>query len=169
LQLLKIQSPGGDLGGELTDMDYQLLATLTEETREDVGSILRGYNRARNPTFFAARELPENAPKPLNVVASDPSGKIVGGLIAATQFAWLKVSVVAVAEHVRRQGVGRQLMELAERKAVARGCRHAFLDTMEYQAPDFYQKLGYQIAGKLDDWDSHGHAQFLFTKQLSQL
>jgi ribosomal protein S18 acetylase RimI-like enzyme len=60
-------------------------------------------------------------------------------------------------------------MELAEREAVARGCRHAFLDTMDYQAPDFYQKLGYQIAGKLDDWDSHGHAQFLFTKQLSQL
>jgi hypothetical protein len=38
---------------------------------------------------------------------------------------------------------------------------------MDYQAPAFYQKLGYQIAGKLEDWDSLGHSKYLFTKQLN--
>jgi ribosomal protein S18 acetylase RimI-like enzyme len=152
----------------MTGMDYKLVAALTEETRAAVFSFLRSYNRAQNPAFFAARDLPENAPQPLNVVAFDPSGTVVGGLTAETQFAWLKVSIVAVAENARRHGVGRGLMELAEKEAVARGCRHAFLDTMDYQAPGFYQKLGYQIAGKLENWDSHGHAQFLFTKGLGK-
>ena len=146
-------------------MEYQLVATLTDEMREAVVSALRSFNRARSPAFYAARELPENVPKPLNVLAFDPSGKVVGGLIAETQFAWLKVSVVAVAETARRCGVGRRLVELAEQEAVARDCRYAFLDTMDYQAPEFHRKLGYQIASQIDDWDSHGHAQFRFTKQ----
>jgi len=35
---------------------------------------------------------------------------------------------------------------------------------MDYQAPDFYRKLGYQIA---ENWDSHGRTKYLLTKQLS--
>jgi ribosomal protein S18 acetylase RimI-like enzyme len=152
----------------MAEVDYQLVASLTDETRAAVAAPLRAYNRAQSPAFYAARDLPENAPKPLNVVAVDPAGKIVGGLIGETQFAWLKVSIVAVAEHARRCGVGRRLIELAEQEAVARGCRHVFLDTMDYQAPGFYQNLGYQLASKIDDWDSYGHAQYRFTKQLPQ-
>ena len=80
-------------------MDYRLVAELADETWEAVVSILKGYNRDRNPAFYEVRERPENAPKPLSVVACDASGAVVGGLIGETQFAWLKVSIVAVAEH----------------------------------------------------------------------
>lgn len=149
-------------------MRYELVAELTDETRAAVGLPLRSFNRAANPMYYAARELPENAPKPLTLLARDESGAIVGGVIGETQFSWLRVSIVAVAEHHRGQGVGRRLMELAEKEARARGCRYVFLDTMDYQAPSFYQKLGYEISGKLNDWDSHGHSQYLFTKQLAE-
>ena len=149
-------------------MDYRLVTELAEETWEAIASILKSYNRDRNPSFYTARDLPENAPKALHVVAFDADGAVVGGLTGETQFAWLKVSIVAVAEHVRGLGIGRRLMELAEQEAVARGCRHVFLDTMDYQAPAFYQKLGYTVAAKLDDWDSHGHARYYFTKELGQ-
>jgi ribosomal protein S18 acetylase RimI-like enzyme len=152
----------------MSRMDYRLVAELTDEKRAAIASPLRAYNRAQNPAFYAARDLPENAPKPLNVVATDPAGTVVGGLIGDTHFGWLEVSIIAVAEHVRGLGIGRRLMELAEQEAVARGCRHVHLDTMDYQAPDFYQKLGYQVASKIDDWDSHGHAQYRFTKQIGQ-
>jgi len=57
-------------------------------------------------------------------------------------------------------------MELAEQEATARGCRYAYVDTMDYQAPTFYRKLGYQLAGQLDDWNSRGHAKCFFTKRL---
>jgi hypothetical protein len=36
---------------------------------------------------------------------------------------------------MRMQGVGRSIVETAEAEAVRRGCRYAYLDTMDYQAP----------------------------------
>jgi GNAT superfamily N-acetyltransferase len=146
---------------------FKLVVNLAEELREAVGTLLRNYNYASNRDFFTSRDLPENAPMPLNIVVYDAAGTVIGGLLAETQFAWLKISIVAVAEHARRHGIGRRLLEIAEQEAKSRGCKHVFLDTMEYQAPDFYRLLGYQLAGKLDNWDSHGHAQYFFTKQLA--
>ena len=29
------------------------------------------------------------------------------------------------------------------------------------------ESLGYQISGKLENWDFHGHTKFLFTKPLT--
>lgn len=146
--------------------EFRSVAALDEAEREAISFYLRGYNRAHNAAFYQARDLPENAVRPLNFLAYDAAGTIVGGLIGETQFLWLKISVIAVAEHARRRGVGRRLVELAEQEAKGRGCRYAYVDTLDYQAPDFYRKLGYRIAGTLENWDSHGHAKLLFTKQL---
>lgn len=148
-------------------MQYKLIAPLAEALRESVNTLLRNYNRDRNGSFFTARELPENAPDLLNVIVYDSAGMVVGGVLAETQFAWLKISIMAVAERLRRRGIGRELMRIAEQEAVRRGCRYAYLDTMDYQAPDFYRKLGYQVIGEMPDWDSHGHTAYLFTKQLT--
>jgi GNAT superfamily N-acetyltransferase len=147
-------------------MQFKLIAELNDELRESIGALLRAFNRAGNPIFYAARELPENAPWPLNIIAFDTTEHVVGGLLAETQFTWLRISILVVAESARRRGVGRRLMELAESEAANRGCEHAYLDTMDFQAPDFYLKLGYRIAGRLDNWDSHGHTKFFFTKPL---
>ena len=67
----------------------------------------------------------------------------------------------------RRQGIGRQILLAAEREAIERGCQYAFLDTMQFQAPAFYEKLGYSQAGVIPDWDSHGHAKYYFVKAIS--
>ena len=37
---------------------------------------------------------------------------------------------------------------------------------METQAPEFYEKAGYRVAGLLEDWDSHGNSKFFFVKDL---
>ena len=73
---------------------------------------------------------------------------------------------MATREGWRRKGVGTALLARAEAVAKESGCRYAYTDTMEYQAPDFYQKAGYKIAGELDDWDSHGHKKLFFIKGL---
>lgn len=138
-----------------------------EEVKEAICTDLRQFNLENNGPFFAARELPANAPRPLCVAARDDAGRILGGLLGETQFAWLKVSIMTVIPSARRQGIGSRLLLAAESEAISRGCRYAYADTMEYQAPGFYQRLGYQLAGKLEDWDSHGHAKFFFVKRLA--
>ena len=77
----------------------------------------------------------------------------MGGLIGRTNEVpeWLEVSVIWVAEDRRGQGTGRQLMRLAEEEAKRRGCRYARLATGDYQAPDFYHKVGYRLYGELQN------------------
>ena len=87
-------------------------------------------------------------------------------MFATTQFHWLRIDIMATKEDQRRQGVGRALLSSAEQVAKERGCKYAFTDTMDYQAPGFWEKVGYKVAGEIDDWDSHGHRKFYFTKEL---
>lgn len=73
---------------------------------------------------------------------------------------------MAVRVEWRRHRVGGRLLDVAEEEARRRGCEYACVDTMSFQAPDFYIRHGYQIAERLPDWDSHGHEKLLLTKQL---
>jgi N-acetylglutamate synthase-like GNAT family acetyltransferase len=61
-----------------------------------------------------------------------------------------KVSAVVVDEAARRQGVGEQLMALAEREARRRGCVLLFLTTAERRkdAHAFYRGLGFEETGR---------------------
>lgn len=140
----------------------------TPEIVDAIGEPLREYNEAHNAGFWAARERPENAPRALTVVARDSAGQILGGLLAETQFKWLKISIMSVHSGIRGIGIGRQIVAAAEREAVTRGCQYAYVDTMSYQSPGFYEALGYAIAGRLPDWDSHGHEKLFLTKRLSE-
>ncbi len=145
---------------------FTLLDTVDDELKNAVIAELRHYNRSRNAAWFEALALPGNAARPLNVLALDATGQPLGGLLGETQLAWLKIQYVSIRADARRCGLGTRLMALAEQEAAIRGCMYAFLDTMSYQAPDFYQKRGYRIVGQLDDWDSHGHAKFFLVKTL---
>jgi GNAT superfamily N-acetyltransferase len=126
---------------------------------------LREYNWQTNPGFMEKLELPEYRAKPL-VLLARAGDTVIGGLFSETQLSWLRISIMAVDPKWRSQGVGTALLAEAERQAIARGCLHAYVDTMEYQAPEFYRARGFHIAGEIPDWDSHGHRKLYLTKRL---
>jgi len=102
---------------------------------------------------------------PVNLFLRDAGDEVVGGLLAGIWGGVLFVRILWVSEALRGRGFGRRLMETAERRAVERGCRHVFLDTFDFQAPGFYEKLGYQTYAKADDWPV-GHAHHFLSKDL---
>lgn len=102
--------------------------------------------------------------KPLKLVARDEEG-IVGGLIGHTRWSWLYVAKLWVHERARGRGVGTRLLAEAEAIARSRGCTDASLDTFEYQARPFYEKLGYELFGTLDGYPP-GYRQFYLRKSL---
>jgi GNAT superfamily N-acetyltransferase len=144
----------------------ELVDALPADAIAALEASLRTFNRDHNPDFWHERELPANAARQLNVCARSEDGRAIGALTGETQFKWLRVSLMSVEQSARGQGFGASMMDLAEAEAIRRGCQYAYVDTMDYQAPDFYHRLGYTIAGQLDDWDSHGHAKLFLVKKL---
>ena len=102
---------------------------------------------------------------PLNIVEYDADGQIVGGILGGTYWGWMYVDILWVDENHRRKGIGSKLLQKAETEAVRRGCHHVHLDTMSWQAPEFYQKHGYGIIGILPDIPS-GNQKYLLMKAL---
>jgi len=150
----------------MNDVHFETSRDVTEVTREAVYDQLRSFNRAANPDLWAKYDDAAHEAIPLSVIAYGKNGAVAGGLFGETQFSWFKLSIMAVRAELRRQGLGRALVERAEAEARRRGCKYVFLDTMSYQAPGFYESLGYQVVGRIEDWDSHGHTKYFFTKGL---
>lgn len=103
---------------------------------------------------------------PLTLVLRDNKQTMVGALTGATLWHWLSIDVLWIAEHQRGLGHGSALVKHAESLAIERGCQHARLDTFDFQARGFYERLGYTVYGALDDFP-RGHTQYHLAKRLA--
>ena len=101
----------------------------------------------------------------LNIVEYDNSGNIIAGILGGTYWGWMHIDILWVDENHRRQGLGSQLLETAESEAINRGCHSVHVDTMSWQAPDFYKKHGYETISELNDIPS-GNKKFHLIKKL---
>jgi len=86
----------------------------------------------------------------------------LGGVDGYTHWRWLYVSHLWVDDAVRGEGVGSHLMNAIETQARLRGCRAAWLDTFSFQAPGFYESIGYQRFGELPDFPPGSRRHFLW-------
>jgi GNAT superfamily N-acetyltransferase len=102
--------------------------------------------------------------RPLTVTLRERR-EIVGGLVGETFFGWLFVALLWIADEHRGKGFGKSLIETAEEEARRRGARNAYLDTFSFQAPGFYEKLGYRAFGRLDEFPA-GYHRLWMTKAL---
>ena len=94
-----------------------------------------------------------------------PNQQVAGGLVGETHWGWLFVHLLFVKEELRGRGYGHQLLMLAEEEARRRGAKNAYLDSFSFQAPDFYQRNGYEVFGVLEDFPV-GHQRYYLKKQL---
>jgi len=104
--------------------------------------------------------------RPLIVAIEDAQGAVVGGLWAHTSWDWLFVQLLFVPENLRGHGVGSELMARAEAEAHRRGCHSAWLDTFQFQARGFYERIGYSCFAELPDYPI-GFARYFMKKRLS--
>ncbi|MBK5970981.1 MULTISPECIES: GNAT family N-acetyltransferase [Thiorhodovibrio] len=140
-------------------MEYQLDLTdeANEEIRKEIVASLVEYN--------ASKAGPSNG-RPLVIALRDTSNTIMGGLWGSTGFQWLFTQLLVVPEGLRGRGVGSQLMRMAEAEAMARGCHGAWLDTFEFQARGFYERIGYKCFAQLPEYPS-GFSRYFMKKSLA--
>jgi GNAT superfamily N-acetyltransferase len=89
--------------------------------------------------------------RPLAVLISVPGSKaVVGGLLGRTSLGLLFIDLFFLPPSLRKHGLGSRIMQAAEDEARRRGCRKAVVITINFQAPEFYQRHGYQVFGQID-------------------
>ena len=94
------------------------------------------------------------------------AGTLVGGLMGRTGRGWLHVELLALPLSDHGTGLGTRLIGLAEAEALRRGCVGSFLNTIAFQAPEFYRKLGYTEFATLPH-DDPALSRIWFQKRLA--
>jgi GNAT superfamily N-acetyltransferase len=139
-------------------MGYSMMLTevVDDELRKAILAPLVVYNDS---------QVGPSRGRPLAVAIGDETGAVIGGLWGSTGYGWLFTQLLVVPEQFRRQGVGTRLMQMAEQEALARGCRGAWLDTFDFQARGFYERLGYTCFGEIPNYPL-GHSRYFMKKEL---
>lgn len=83
--------------------------------------------------------------KPFRIYIKDSNQSVLGGASGITYYGCLYIDMLWVDESIRNHGFGKKIMEEAEKIGRERKCTFASLNTMDWEALPFYQKLGYQI------------------------
>ena len=123
---------------------------ITESPSEDEVQFIQQQVRGHNFTF-----LP-NDRRSLAVFERDETGNIIAGLTATTYWERLDIHFLWVCQKHRNKGLATNLLQMAEREALSRGCRISQVDTFSFQALPLYQKLGYTVFGSTGNFpDAH--------------
>jgi GNAT superfamily N-acetyltransferase len=93
------------------------------------------------------------------------SGRVLGGLILQSYWKESYVELLWLADRARGHGYGRELIQEAERRARRRGSRLIHLNTYSFQAPGFYEKLGYRRCGAMSG-SPKGARRYFYVKHL---
>ena len=135
---------------------YLRLENMESEKAREIANQIRAYNRSK-------REEAES--EPLNLYVEDEKGNLMAGLVAETFGNWLEIEYLFVREELRGQGIGSKLLQRAENEAKNRNRRFAFVNTYQFQAPDFYKSHGYKEVFTLQNYPYTGQ-RFYYQKDL---
>lgn len=102
------------------------------------------------------------------LLRDDADGPVTGGLYGFVIFDWLFIQYLAVPLNSQGQGIGRKLMAQAEDWARQKKLTGLWLDTFDFQARPFYEKLGFSVFGEIDDHPK-GSRRYFLKKRLTPL
>lgn len=105
---------------------------------------------------------------PLAVLVRDGSGSAIGGMLGHTSGGWLSIDVLWLPAHLRGGGIGAKLVASAETEARQRGCVGAHVNTGSFQAPGFYERLGFEVCGIIDDYPLN-HKRITLSKRFDSV
>jgi GNAT superfamily N-acetyltransferase len=102
----------------------------------------------------------------LSCFARSAAGEVIGGAVGRSWGECCELQQLWVHPAHRRQGLGAQLVLAFEEAGRVRGCRSFYLETFSFQAPAFYQSLGYTPVCELRGF-GHGIVKYVMVKESS--
>lgn len=133
--------------------------TPSEPTAEDVQYLEdRLYEHNSGITGIADGQL-------LAFFSRDESDRIVGGICGNTWGGGCEIRQFWVEPSHRDRGLGTLLFRAAEQEARRRGCSQMLLMTFSFQAPEFYERNGFEVVATIAE-HPRGHRNLLMRKRL---
>lgn len=93
------------------------------------------------------------------------AGDLVAGYSGHTWGGCCVITHLWVAQSSRRRGIGRRLLENAGSEALRRNCTQIILMTHSFQAPAFYERMGFDLVASVADWPTR-HSTGVYRKVL---
>jgi N-acetylglutamate synthase-like GNAT family acetyltransferase len=133
---------------------------LNEPAKPEINKIisagLKKYNESK---------IGKYACDPFTIHLKSDDDEIIAGIKGDVFGALIKVHIFWVEEKHRRKGLGTKLMQALEKYALIKSCEIIELNTAEFQAKGFYEKLGFITIATLDN-GLLGHTQYIMRKTL---
>ena len=136
-------------------VEMEFVADATEEQAREVERGLDEYN---------AGFVPDRSATPVRAAFVE-SGRIVAGLNGVAYWRKVHVRILWVHPDHRSKGLGSRLISWAEERGRELGCVSIVVDTMSFQAPDFYVRRGYRRFGLSEGYEG-GARRYYFEKEL---
>ena len=147
----------------VSDSQEPSFVVIDNPTEDELSVVSDGYEEYNMEQTNGEYNSPEEW---LSLVLKDHDGNIVGGIMTSTVYWAQYLEVLWVDEKYRGQGYGKDLILEAERLAKKNGCVSSNTYTFSWQAPDFYQAVGYHIAAIYDGYVG-GIKEYILSKDLS--
>ena len=96
---------------------------------------------------------------------TNEAGEVEAGVYGWTWCGCCYVSYLWVAESLRGQGVGTELLDAVERHAREQRCSIVLVASHSFQAPGFYARKAYMQVARVEDHPV-GHSSAFFAKRI---
>lgn len=97
----------------------------------------------------------------------EEAGEILGRIVGEIHWNYLRIELFYVDGNTRGKGVGSQLLQQIEAVALEENCTLVLLETMSFNAPNFYLKHGYEISGQIDHHPLENETHYFLSKRLT--
>ena len=101
--------------------------------------------------------------RPFASFLRDPEKAVIGGISGWTWGKTCFISHLFVPAELRKQRYGTRLVQAVEAEAINRRCDQTVVRTHDFQAPQFYIKLGFAVIARIPDYPV-GHQEITMIK-----
>ncbi|OZM57328.1 GNAT family N-acetyltransferase [Lottiidibacillus patelloidae] len=140
-------------------MTLQIVNTNDQKTKNIIKKQLFDYNIKHLSEDLRGRF------EEVSLILLDNNENVVGGLLGEICWNWLEIHILMVNEDIRKMGYGTKLLFEAEKIATRKKCDFIKLDTLSFQALDFYEKHGYEVFGEINNV-GRDHKHYYLKKDL---
>lgn len=102
---------------------------------------------------------------PYGIFVKDAEGAILGGIEGYTIYGCLHIDMFWLSPELRHNEIGSKLIKQVEAIARERGCSFATVNTMDWEALSFYERLGFAIEFVREGYDK-GSKMYLLRKKI---